>query len=428
MTSEALPGFASPGPLRERLSGLVLAGAKTATFDLYDSARHDPAGVPEPGNRWTMHDSTGRPLAVLETTSVEVLRLAEVTFAMADLEGESFTSAESWRRAHEEYWTPFVEELRTQMNDPTWALTDATLVVFETFTLVERLAAADEGRYPVVELTVPASDDEIAASELYELDTVGIEELSTSGDDVVLRAGFASDDAAAEAERWIWANHPHWTPRFEVIVGNDWLDAWREHFVPVQVGSLLIVPDWDGASATTADGSVGLTRVLLDPKRAWGTGAHASTSLVLGALQSPLVTLAGARVLDVGCGSGVLAIAALLLGASTAHGIDIDRTAIAVTMENARRNGVDDRCSAEWVPLDAITESFDVVCANILAPVLIGLAGPLQRVTRGGRTILLAGLIDEQVDRVLNAFDRCDLVEIRTDDRWRGIVLRRVLG
>lgn len=423
-----LSGFATPGTLRERLSGLVLAGAKTATFDLFDKARLDPAGVPAPGSHWTMHDSTDRPLAVLRTESVEILRLAEVTFAMADLEGESFTSAESWRCAHEEYWTPFVEELRAQMNNPAWLLDDDTLVVFETFALVERLAAADEGRYPVVELTVPSTDHELAASDLYELDTVGIEELCASGDDVVLRAGFASDDAAAEAERWIWANHPDWTPRFEVIVGDDWLDAWREHFSPVQVGSLLIVPDWDGAVATPEDGTVELQRVLLDPKRAWGTGAHASTSLVLAALQSPSVTLAGARVLDVGCGSGVLTIAALLLGASTAQGIDIDRTAIAVTMENARRNGVDDRCSAEWVPLDAITESFDVVCANILAPVLIELAGPLQRVTRGGGTILLAGLIDEQVDRVLNAFDRCDPVEIRTDGAWRGIVLRRVLG
>ena len=90
-----LPGFATPGPLRERLSGLVLAGAKTATFDLYDSARFDPGGVPVPGSRWTMHDSTDRPLAVLRTESVETLRLAEVTFALADLEGESFTSAES---------------------------------------------------------------------------------------------------------------------------------------------------------------------------------------------------------------------------------------------------------------------------------------------------------------------------------------------
>ncbi len=422
---DLLPGFATPGPLRERLSGLVLAGAKTATFDLYDSARLDPAGVPAPGSHWTMHDSTDRPLAVLRTETVEILRLAEVTFAMADLEGESFISAESWRRAHEDYWAPFVEQLRAQTDDPAWSLTNDTLVVFETFTLVERLAAADEGRYPVVELTVPLTDQEIAASDLYELDTVGIEELALAADRVTLRAGFSSDDAAARAERWVWANHPDWRPRFEVIVGDDWLDAWREHFTPVQVGSLLIVPDWDGARAEADDHTAEVQRLLLDPKRAWGTGAHASTALVLGALQSPSLSLDGARVLDVGCGSGILAIAALLLGASTARGIDVDRSAIAVTTENARRNGVADRCSAEWVPLDAITETFDVVCANILAPVLIEMAGDLQRVTTEGGTILLAGLIDEQLDSVLCAFDRCESVEIRTDDAWRGIVLRR---
>ena len=423
MDLDVLPGFATPGPLRERLSGLVLAGAKTATFDLFDLARFDPAGVPAPGNDWTMHDSTGRPLAVLTTVSVEVIRLADVSFAMAALEGESFASAFSWRRAHEDYWTPFVEQVRAQTNNPEWSLTDDTLVVFETFVLVDRLAAADEGRYPVVELTVPTTDNELAASDLYELETVGIEELASDDGEVRLRAGFASDDAAAHAERWMWDNHPGWKPRFEVLIGDDWLDAWREHFMPVRVGSLLIVPDWEGAALATDD-EPGTQHVLLDPKRAWGTGAHASTALVLGALQSPSVALPGARILDVGCGSGILAIAAVLLGASSALGIDVDRTAIAVTAENARRNGVDDRCSAEWLPLDAIAEVFDVVCANILAPVLIELAGHLQRVTRDGGTILLAGLIDQQLDRVLDAFGRCDVVEIRTDGPWRGIVLR----
>ncbi len=414
-----------PGPLRERLSGLVLAGVKTATFDLLDLARFDPAGVPKPGANWTMHDSAGRPLALLTTQTVELFRLADVTFAMADLEGESFVSVESWRRGHENYWEPFVKEVRVQTNDPNWELTDDTLVVFETFIVAQRLAAADEGRYPVVELMVPVVDVDLAAADLYELDTVGIEELATSPTGVHIRAGFASDDAAAEAERWIWANHPDWTPRFEVIIGDDWLDAWREHFVPVPIGSLLIVPDWEGAAKEDPSDDSIMRHLLLDPKRAWGTGAHASTSLVLEAMQTPSVSLRGASVLDVGCGSGILAIATLLLGASHAHCIDVDRTAVAVTMENARRNGVDDRCTAAWNPLESITATFDVVCANILAPVLIDLAAHLQRVTQRGGTLLLAGLIDDQVDRVLAAFDRCNLVEIRTNGAWRGIVLRR---
>lgn len=421
-----LPGFATPGPLRERLSGLVLAGVKTATFDLFDFARFDPSGVPAAGGTWTMHDSIGRALALLNTTAVEVLRLADVTFAMAQLEGESFSSAQSWRHAHENYWSPFVDEVRAQTKDPKWSLTDNTLVVFETFVVAERLDAADEGRYPVVELMVPSGDMELAAADLYELDTVGIEELSLSGSGVSLRAGFASDDAGAIAEQWLWANHAEWIPRFEVIVGDNWLDAWREHFVPVQVGTLRIVPDWDGAQPATNDASPPGTRtMLLDPKRAWGTGAHASTALVLGALQSPFVTLTGARVLDVGCGSGILAIATLMLGASSAHGIDVDRTAITVTMENARRNGVENRCSAAWTPIEEVHETFDVVVANILAPVLIELANDLQRVTRPEGTLVLAGLIDEQVERVRAAFGECSVVESRADGAWRAILLRR---
>ena len=425
MNPPPLPGFAAPGPLRERLSGLVLAGAKTATFDLFDRARFDPLGVPTAGLNWTMHDSKDRPLAVLITVDAQVLRMSDVTFEMVDQEGESFASVDAWRVAHEEYWTPFIEEVRAQTNDQTWLLDDDTIVVFETFAIAERLAAADEGRYPVVELTVSSSDAELAAADLYDLDTIGVEEVFDDGTTVGLRAGFASDESAAEAERSLWVHHGGWKPRFEVIVGDDWLDAWREHFTEVRVGGLTIIPDWVGSASTESVDASPTTPILLDPKRAWGTGAHQSTSLVLNAMQSPAVACEQARVLDVGCGSGILGIAALMLGASSSHGIDVDRSAITVTMENARRNGVDGRCTASWVPIADVSESYDVVFANILAPILVTLAQDVQRVTRPDGTIVLAGLIDEQVERVLRAYDSCSVIDTFHDGVWRALVLRR---
>jgi ribosomal protein L11 methyltransferase len=421
-----LAGFALPGPLRERLSGLVLAGRKTATFDLYDLARFDPHGVPTVGGKWTMHDSHGRPLAHLETVSVQLVRMADVQWQDVDDEGESFTSVTDWRDAHEAFWTPFVDEIRTNTGDPTWHLNDDTIVVCEHFGVAERLAAADEGRYPVVEFTAPAVDAELAAAELFDLDTIGIEELGSddSSAHIRFRAGFASDEAAANAEAWIWANYPLWTPRFEVILGDDWLDTWREHFVPITVGGLIILPDWgDGA---TVEVPPGVTPIRLDPKRAWGTGAHASTGLVLQALQSTDVATHNRRVLDVGCGSGILAIASLLLGAASAHGIDVERSAIPVTLENAARNGVVDRCTAEWEPIATHPYTYDLVLANILAPVLIDLAPDIVRVTEPNGTIVLAGLIDTQVDRVVNAFSACQLVVVNDDGAWRSLILRRM--
>ncbi len=425
MNVPTLPGFATPGPLRERLSGLVLAGVKTAAFDLLDLARFDPSGVPMPGSKWTMHDSRDRPLAVLATVAVAVVRMGDVTFEMVEQEGESFASVEAWRTAHETYWTPFIEEVRAQTDDQTWSLHDDTLVVFETLAIAERLDAADEGRYPVVELTVASSDAELAAADLYDLDTVGVEEVFDDGATVGLRAGFTSDESAAKAERWLWLHHREWQPRFEVVVGDDWLDAWREHFTPVRVGALTIVPDWEGSTRSVDVAAPPNQQILLDPKRAWGTGAHQSTALLLDAMQSPMVGCAQARVLDVGCGSGILGIAALVLGAASSHGIDVDRSAITVTMENARRNHVDHRCTASWTPLADVTDSYDVVFANILAPILIALAADVQRVTRVGGTILLAGLIDEQVERVVHAYDSCSVIDDRHDGSWRALVLRR---
>ena len=131
----------------------------------------------------------------------------------------------------------------------------------------------------------------------------------------------------------------------------------------------------------------------------------------------------GRSVLDVGCGSGILALASLLLGARFAHGIDVDRSAIAVTLENAARNGLEDRLTAAWQAIDQCKQTYELVLANILAPVLIELAADLQRVTAQGGIIVLSGLVEDQVHRVLEAFDCCQLVEITSDGAWRCIVL-----
>ncbi len=419
-TPFALPHweFANPGPLRERLCGLALAGVKTATFDVVEGEN------PDTSTRWTMISSTGAELAVLEVIDRTVLRAADVTWEQVKREGESHGSVDDWRAKHAEFWRTCDIEL-----------TDDTMLIYETFRITEVLPAATAGRYAVIELVVPRDQVEIASAELYDLeDLLGIEEVANSltmagvpidESEVILRVGFPSDRSAALAELEI---DRRWRPRFEVITGDDWLDAWRESFEPFRCGRLVVTPAWwtfKQLRAHSVSKKIGIEQIelKLDPERAWGTGAHDSTRLVLEMLQKQEPSFWG-RVLDIGCGSGILGIAARLLGWSTVSCIDSDPVAVAVTRTNAERNGVDKGLTASGAPIRQVpTNSYELVVANILAPTLIDLAPEILRVRTTGAPVLLAGLIDSQVDRVLEAFAPLTLTNHTSSGTWQGLEL-----
>lgn len=315
-------------------------------------------------------------------------------------------------------------------------------------------------RYPVVECLVPLNDLEWASAELYDLGTVGIEELepsalrtprpkdqfnpkplgsqdsSDSAQMLGLRAGFPSEAMAQAAATYLLAGEHDrevpWQPVLEIIVGDDWLDAWREHFAPLRAGRIVVAPAW-----RQHDGSLSSDPVLqnlsaqdivlwLEPGRAWGTGAHASTSLCLSAMQRQLAVNPGRnQVLDVGCGSGVLSVAALLLGANSAYGIDIDETSPSVTIENAARNEVADRCTASTELLGDAMGTYELVLANILAPVLIELSVHISKRVAPGGALILAGLIDEQRERVLAAYAGFTVEHTEHQGEWVGLTLRK---
>jgi ribosomal protein L11 methyltransferase len=149
-------------------------------------------------------------------------------------------------------------------------------------------------------------------------------------------------------------------------VEDGWEERWRDFHQPVQVGKLWVGPPWE---APPADGSLA---VVIDPGRAFGTGAHPTTQLCLGLLQE----LTPAGLLDVGCGSGVLSIAAALLGYTPVLGVDTDEAAIAATVENAVVNGVD--VTARLVEPDEELPPADVTVANISAAAILGLAGRIH--------------------------------------------------
>lgn len=295
----------------------------------------------------------------------------------------------------------------------------------------------------MVELEVRPELVELASADLYDLDTVGIEEVGTGdqhlrGSDgtlvatgcLLLRAGFASVAAAEEAAH---ALDPAWRARALVLAGDEWMDAWREHFTPVRAGHLIIVPSWKDDIAMLGDPVLlGMGRgditLHLDPGRSFGTGAHPSTLLVLEAMQDDDMAIAGASVLDVGCGSGILAVGAALLGAASAIGVDVEDAALRTTMANAADNGVAARVSVLDGGIDAVTGTFDLVLANILAPVLRELAAPIAaRVAPGGR-LVLSGFVAEQVEELVERYAAHGLRLLHAHEgegTWRALTLVR---
>ncbi len=227
-------------------------------------------------------------------------------------------------------------------------------------------------------------------------------------------------DALADALRAVLTS-PTLQLRFEAIADKVWEREWLKDFRPMRFGARLwicpggLLPPTDAAPAPVI--------VWLDPGLAFGTGTHATTALCLNWLDG--AALAGARVLDVGCGSGILAVAALRLGAASAHALDIDPQALIATADNAARNEVASSISiaaadAPW------GEGYDVVLANILAEPLIQLATAIAATTRPGGHVVLSGLLVSQADAVTAAYlPWFDMEVPRERDGWIGLVGRR---
>lgn len=208
---------------------------------------------------------------------------------------------------------------------------------------------------------------------------------------------------------------PH---RVETLADRAWEREWLQHFRPMRFGRrLLVVP----GEATA--GEPGDVIVQLDPGLAFGTGTHPTTALALEWLEG--LDLAGRRVLDFGCGSGILAIAALSLGARAACACDIDPQALEATRENARRNGVTERLAVA-AHIEAAPESFDVVLANILADTLIAVAPTLTSLLAEGGHLLLSGVLEAQVDEVAHAYaGRVELDPPLVREGWARLTGRK---
>ncbi len=197
-------------------------------------------------------------------------------------------------------------------------------------------------------------------------------------------------------------------PTFQEIKEQDWANAWKTHYHPFRVGKKVwIQPSWveQGAAADGTDQALPDDVVLtLDPGMAFGTGSHPTTRMCLMVLEE--LVEPGQRVLDVGTGSAILAVAAVKLGAGSVLGVDIDETAARVAQENAGLNQVNSAITIRQGTLADVTETgWDIVVVNILAPVIINLLkndGLLDYAARDGR-LILSGILAEQMGQVEEA-------------------------
>ena len=202
---------------------------------------------------------------------------------------------------------------------------------------------------------------------------------------------------------------------------EDWSNAWKKYYHPVQVGEHLVVcPSWEAYDRKPDE--VVLT---LNPGMAFGTGTHDTTRLCMELLEKYITPQD--TVLDVGCGSGILAITAALLGANKIIGCDIDEVAVKVAGENAALNGVQDRIAFHQGDLTSQVEgSFQIICANIMADVIIRLSEDAGRYLAKDGIFITSGIIDTREQDVLNALEQngFQVIERRTSGGWVALACK----
>jgi ribosomal protein L11 methyltransferase len=212
-----------------------------------------------------------------------------------------------------------------------------------------------------------------------------------------------------------------------LVHDEDWAEAWKEHFPVLRVGRRLVIrPTWREHPAAQDE-----VVISLDPGMAFGTGLHPTTRLCLASIEDSAERgrVSRASVLDVGCGSGILAIAAALFGADPVIAVDTDPLAVETTLRNAALNGLSDTISARQgsVPLGDATRTFDIVLANLVASLLIDLAPALAAAVTPGGTILASGIFADRESDVRSAFEPAGLrvVGRSAETDWVALEARR---
>lgn len=201
---------------------------------------------------------------------------------------------------------------------------------------------------------------------------------------------------------------------------QDWSKKWKEKWDVTHVSDKIrVVPDWIEYSPKSSDEVI----ITLEPGCAFGTGTHSTTQLCMKMIEKYMPC--GARVADIGTGSGILAICAAKFGASYVYGCDNDDTVIDVARENAAKNAV--KCDFDLNTADKITQKFDFVLANILHNVLAEIMPDLKNIMNSGALLVLSGILDEKKQVVLDSIKKCDLILVEEVhlNQWTAFVVRK---
>lgn len=268
------------------------------------------------------------------------------------------------------------------------------------------------------------SDLEAKAEEIAHIDLIDEELINKDRTEALIHIYISECDNAAEAlaflkERLTAENIP-FSCGAEGVNDADWSENWKKYFHATEIGDkLAIVPSWE-----EYDNKENRKILHIDPGAAFGTGTHATTSLCLSMLENYVAE--GSKMLDIGCGSGILSIASVLLGAKTAVGVDIDAQSVKTAKENAELNNVSGK--TEYIVgdlADKISGKYNIVCANIVADVVIRLLGDVRAFMEENAVLLVSGIIDARENDVLAAAEKhgFKVKEKQYKDNWCAFAL-----
>ena len=291
--------------------------------------------------------------------------------------------------------------------------------------IVKVPAANIETAGNIAQMTVPYgiyiedySDLEQEVLEIANIDLIDEELLQKDREHGLIHIYISPEDNPAEAVSYIKERLSAENIEHEITSGNcdveSCLESWRKYFNPIKVGEkILIRPIW--RDDYEADGRIVLN---LEPGLAFGTGTHETTRLCLQALEKYVTN--GCKMLDVGCGSGILSVAAILLGAEKAVGIDIDEMAVKASKENAALNGVENRyVGINGNLADNVEGCYDVITANIVADAIILLSADIEKHMHENTVYIMSGIIDTRLDDVLSALpESLTVIEQYEEKGW----------
>jgi ribosomal protein L11 methyltransferase len=214
------------------------------------------------------------------------------------------------------------------------------------------------------------------------------------------------------------------TLSMQVIDGGAWVEQWKRFYRPFKLGKRLVIrPPWEPYTAAADE-----LLLTLNPGQAFGTGLHATTQLCLTSLETIIDMRPGVRLLDVGCGSGILSLAGVLFGCARVFGIDVDRLAVWVARVNARLNQLSKQATFAAGSLEVVTDRFDIVVANILLEPILAMLKPLHTALVPGGAVVLSGILTAEMPQLRSGLlaHEWRITHQASQEEWTAVICEEV--